>query len=154
MDLTALGLARMSIPVLHSCWLPPHANRDAQHAFAERRYTAIIAHVFDAWQDDRDYPTLYRMDRDVVVDVARVFPASGIRKDELPLWVKSCGLLLDPVMPARQIAWVRRSDGGWLAAVEMPASSANGRSRLTMQLWLPPEALTASLGAQNQTGEE
>lgn len=110
--------------------------------------------MFDGWQDDRDYPTLYRMDRDVVVDVAHVFPISGIRKDELPLWVKSCGLLLDPVMSARQIAWIRRSDGGWLAAVEMPAGSANGRSRLTMQLWLPPEALTAGLGAQNQTSEE
>jgi hypothetical protein len=37
------------------------------------------------------------------------------------------------------------TDGGWLAAVEMPAGSANGRSQLAMQLWLPPEALTANL---------
>lgn len=79
------------------------------------------------------------------VDVARVFPASGIRKDELHLWVKAGGLLLEPAMSARQIAWIRRSDRGWMAAVEMPAGSANGRSQLAMQLWLPPEALTANL---------
>jgi len=35
------------------------------------------------------------------------------------------GLLLEPVMPARQIvARLRRSDGGWVAAVEMTAASA------------------------------
>ncbi len=110
--------------------------------------------MFESWEDSAEFPTLFRVDREVRVDVARVFPAGGIRKDELPLWVKACGLLLEPAMSARQIAWVRRSDGGWLAAVEMPASSANGRSRLAMQLWLPPEALTAEFSTQNQASEE
>jgi hypothetical protein len=85
----------------------------------------------------------------VRVDVARVFPASGIRKDELHLWVKAGGLLLEPAVSARQIAWIRRSDRGWLAAVEMPAGSANGRSQLAMQLWLPPEALTSEPSPPN-----
>lgn len=58
--------------------------------------------MFDDWQADPEYPSLYHMDRDVVVDVARVFPASGIRKDEIPLWVKSCGLLLEPVCHQRE----------------------------------------------------
>jgi hypothetical protein len=45
------------------------------------------------------------------------------------------GLLLEPVMPARHfVARLRRSDGGWVAAVEMTAASANQQSRL-------PEAL-------------
>ena len=44
--------------------------------------------------DLAEFPTLFRVDREVRVDVARVFPAGGIRKDELPLWVKACGLLL------------------------------------------------------------
>jgi hypothetical protein len=41
-----------------------------------------------------------------------------------------------------------------LAAVEMPASSANGRSRLAMQLWLPPEALTADFSTRTEHREE
>ena len=86
--------------------------------------------------------------------MARIFPATGIRKDELPLWVKACGVLLEPAMPARQVAWIRRSDGGWLAAVEMPACGANRRSRLAMQLWLPPEALTTNLSTNNQAADE
>jgi len=85
------------------------------------------------------------VERDVIVDVARLFPASGVRRDELPLWVKSCGLRLEPSMPARQLAWIRRADGGWLAIVVMPASSANGSSTLTMQLWLSPDGLTTNL---------
>jgi hypothetical protein len=101
--------------------------------------------VFDEWQDDPEYPTLYRVDRDVTVDVARLFPANAGRRDELPLWVKSFGLRLEPSMRARQLAWIRRADGGWLAIVAMPASSANGRSTLTMQLWLPPDGLTTDL---------
>jgi hypothetical protein len=103
--------------------------------------------VFEEWHDDPKYPTLYRINRDVVVDIARLFPASGGRRDELPLWVKSCGLRLEPSMPARQLGWIRRADGGWLAVVVMPASSANGRSTLNMQLWLPPDGLTADLTA-------
>jgi hypothetical protein len=105
--------------------------------------------MFESWDDSREFPTLFPLDREVRVNVGRIFPAAGIRKDELPLWVKAFGLLLQPVMPARQIAWIRRSDGGWLAAVEMPANSANGRSRLVMQLWLPPEALTADFGTKD-----
>lgn len=61
------------------------------------------------------------------------------------MWVKSGGLRLEPSMPARQIAWIRRADGGWLALVMMNASSANGRSTVTMQLWLPPDGLTTDL---------
>jgi hypothetical protein len=101
--------------------------------------------MFEGWERFAEYPTLYRVERDVIVDVARLFPASGIRRDELPLWVKSCGLRLEPSMPARQLAWIRRADGGWLAIVVMPASSANGRSTLTMQLWLSPDGLTTDL---------
>ena len=100
--------------------------------------------MFDSWDDSAEYRTLFRLDREVRVDVARVFPAAGIRKDEIPLWVKSAGVLLEPAMPARQIAWLRKSDGGWVAAVQMPARSANGRSHLTMHLWLPADAISAS----------
>ena len=57
------------------------------------------------------------------------------------MWVKAFGLHLEPAMMARQIAWMRTSNGGWLAAVEMPATSGNGRSRLTMNRWLPADVV-------------
>ena len=98
--------------------------------------------MFDSWIDSTDYRTLFLLDRQVRVDTARLFPPTGIRKDDVPLWVKSAGLLVAPSMPARQIAWLRKSDGGWVAAVAMPVRSANGRSRLTMQLWLPADAVS------------
>lgn len=97
--------------------------------------------MFESWERSSEFPTLFSVDRQVRVDVGRMFPASGIRKDKLPLWVKACGLVLEPVMPARQIAWLRRSDGGWVAAVTMVAVSANRQSSLTMDLWLPSHAV-------------
>lgn len=110
--------------------------------------------MFEFWEDSSEFPTLFRVDREVRVNAARVFPATGIRKDKLPMWVKACGLLLEPAMLARQVAWIRRSDGGWLAVVEMAANSANGRSRVVMQLWLPPEALTADFSTTSQATDE
>jgi hypothetical protein len=102
--------------------------------------------VFEAWNDAAGYPTLHRLERDVLVDVARVFPGlGGRRQDELPLWVKAFGLRLEPWMPAHQLAWIRRSDGGWLAIVDMPATSANGQSSVVMRLWLHPEMITTDL---------
>jgi hypothetical protein len=43
--------------------------------------------MFDFWKDSTDYRTLFRLDRQVRVDTARLFPATGIRKDELPGYV-------------------------------------------------------------------
>lgn len=39
----------------------------------------------------------------------------------------------------------KRSDGGWLAAVLMPAASSNGKSRLTVPLLLDPQLITTDL---------
>lgn len=99
--------------------------------------------MFDGWQQDCEYPTLYRMERDVVVDVLRAFPGLAFRRqDGVPLWLKASGLRLEPSMRARQVAWIRRaSDGGWLAVVLMPAVSGNGKSHVTMQLWLESDVI-------------
>lgn len=59
--------------------------------------------------------------------------------------IKAGGLRLEPWMDARQVAWVRRACGGWLAVVLVPAGSANGRSAVTMQLWVPPDVITTDL---------
>jgi|SRR5580693_2088966 hypothetical protein len=133
----------MSKPLLaHREELP-----DVQARPAWAREKRIIESMFDDWLNDPDYPTLYRVDRDVVVDVSGAFPGiSSRRQDELPLWVKACALRLEPSMRARQVAWIRRaSDGGWMAVVLMPATSANGKSRVTMQLWLEPDVISTDL---------
>lgn len=54
-----------------------------------------------------DCATAHRLDREVCVDAARIFPSKAKGKDELPMWVKSFGLHLEPTMMARQIAWIR-----------------------------------------------
>jgi hypothetical protein len=42
------------------------------------------AEMFDQWRQTPDYPTLYRVDREVLVDTTRAFPSvTGIRQDEL-----------------------------------------------------------------------
>ena len=49
--------------------------------------------MFEKWRDSSEFPTLYRMRREVLVDISRLFPRlGGRRKDELPLWVKASGL--------------------------------------------------------------
>jgi hypothetical protein len=36
---------------------------------------------------------------------------------------------------------------GWLAAILLPAASANRHCRITLQLWLEPEAFTTDMSA-------
>ncbi len=98
--------------------------------------------MFDTWENIDGYRTLFPCDRPVIVNTSWL-PTSGTRRDKLAMWIKSSGLQLDHEMPARQTAWVRRSDGSWLAVVELTAHSSNGRSSLTATLWLPPEAIRA-----------
>lgn len=65
--------------------------------------------------------------------------------DGVPLWCRSSALRLEPQMLGRQIAWVRRFDGGYFAVVEVVAGSANGRSWLTMQLWVEPDMISPTV---------
>lgn len=102
--------------------------------------------MFERWVSDPAYPTLFRTDRPVAVYAAEALPGTEhVRAAELPLWVRSFGLRVEAHMLARQVAWIRRSDGGWLAAVLMPAASSNGKSRLTVPLLLDPRLITTDL---------
>ena len=47
----------------------------------------------------------------------------------------------EPWMPGRQVAWLRRADGGWLALVLVPAASTNQAAHVTLQLWVEPDAI-------------
>ena len=82
---------------------------------------------FSDGPEDASYRTRFSIDRQVWVDMLRVFPGLGSctrRQDELALWIKSGGLRLDPWMPGRQVAWLRRRTvvGG---LVLVPAASTN-----------------------------
>jgi hypothetical protein len=102
---------------------------------------------FGDWPEAAVYRTRFSIDRQVWVDMLRVFPGLGScarRQDELALWIKSGGLRLDPWMAGRQVAWLRRADGGWLALVLLPAASTNETARMTLQLWVEPDAITTT----------
>jgi hypothetical protein len=105
--------------------MPARASRD------------IPEYMFDEWESDSEYPTLFRVDWDVVVSTAEALPSTGRKlAGQPPIWVRSFGLQIEPQMHGRQIAWVRRSNGGWLAVVLVPPTSGNGRSRVMLPLWL------------------
>ncbi|MFZ2241677.1 MAG: hypothetical protein WAV90_19345 [Gordonia amarae] len=99
--------------------------------------------MFDNWVGDPTYSTLVRMDREVAVFAAQALPCSvSAPADTLPLWVRAGGLRIEAHMAARQVAWVRRATGGWLAVVLMPAASDNGRLRVTLPLCVDAALVT------------
>ncbi|MEB3023010.1 MULTISPECIES: hypothetical protein [Mycolicibacter] len=107
--------------------------------------------MFERWVSDRSHPTLFPVDRSVAVYASEALPCSLRRRaNDLPLWVKSFGLRIEAHMPGRQVAWLRRSDGGWIAVVLVEALSANRQSRVTMPLWLDPQLLTTDLSVIQQ----
>jgi hypothetical protein len=69
--------------------------------------------VFECWASDPAYPTLFAVDRAVVVNMQAALPGVGRRLDGVPMWCRSQGLRVEPYMSGRQIPWVRRFDGGW-----------------------------------------
>ena len=76
------------------------------------------------WESDPQYPTLFPVDRDVVVSTTEALPSSGRRlAGQPPVWVRAFGLQIESRMTGRQVAWVRRSNGGWLAVVLVLATS-------------------------------
>ncbi|MCT7371959.1 hypothetical protein [Mycolicibacterium llatzerense] len=102
--------------------------------------------MFDEWvaNSPGGYPTLFEVSRAVEVDMWKVMPPNRFdefRSDRVPMWLKCDGLSIEPTMRGRLVAWVRKTTGGWVCVVEVPACSANGKSRLTMQLWLPPDVV-------------
>ena len=102
---------------------------------------------FSGRPESSEYRTRFSIDRQVWVDMLRVFPGLGScarRRDELPLWLVAGGVRLDPWMPGRQVAWLRRSDGGWLALVLVPAASTNQAAHVTLQLWVEPDAIVTA----------
>lgn len=100
----------------------------------------------DRWSEPfPEAPTLRQLHppRTVLVDVARALPGPGFaRADHLPLRVRAGGIHLDATMPATLHAWLRGSDGRWLAQVRIPTHTANHHANLDLWLWVDSAALT------------
>jgi hypothetical protein len=54
-------------------------------------------------------------------------------------------------MPGTLHAWLRATDGRWLAQVCVPASSANGCSQLDLWLWVESANVTPQGCAQKES---
>lgn len=114
--------------------------------------------MFDRWNDPPGVEMLRRVDRRVIVDTTKVWPVTywgppepgnseGVRPMQFaPHDVQEHGLRIDTLQEGRQIAWIRRSFGEWLALVCISVGSADGKSALTMPLWLQTNAFRLPRG--------
>lgn len=106
----------------------------------------IFAHMFDNWTAlTLGHRTLHHVNRPVMVNTLRAFPPSGIDRRHQPLWIRGGGLRLEHWMPGYQTAWLLREDSTWLAAVTIEATSTNGLSQITLQLWLLPDDISTDM---------
>lgn len=84
--------------------------------------------------------------RPVLVDMGAVDPSCGrpysAAEGGVSLRVRAFGARIEPMMPARQVAWLQLSNGLWRGICEMRIESANQVSAATIILWVPPDAIT------------
>ena len=102
---------------------------------------------FSGSPESSEYRTRFSIDRQVWVDMLRVFPGLGScarRRDELPLWLVAGGVRLGSVDAWSAGGVASRADGGWLALVLVPAASSNGTAHVTLQLWVEPDVITTT----------
>lgn len=102
---------------------------------------------FEAWCEQWPAtPTLRRCvpPRPVIVEMNRALPLAkhAQRPDRLPLRVLAGGLRVEGTMHAELFAWVKLTDGQWLACVCVPARSGDGRTGLDLWLWVTADAVS------------
>ena len=100
---------------------------------------------FSGWPESSEYRTRFSIDRQVWVDMLRVFPGLG-----------SCARRREasPVVGRRRRAtgsvdaWsagcVASTGGRRLALVLVPAASTNETAHVTLQLWVEPDVITTA----------
>ncbi|SCX15316.1 MULTISPECIES: hypothetical protein [Mycobacteriaceae] len=94
--------------------------------------------MFDTWRNPR---TLILRDEPVEVLTNHVWPDALGAMSLAPADVRNHGLYVDAIARGRLLAWVRRSNGVWLAVVQIEGRSRDGQSSLTMTLWVLPNAV-------------
>lgn len=77
----------------------------------------------------------------VLVSMKDVDPSAGAldfksNKNHPSLRVRAAGLRFEPVEPASLLAWVKLCDGQWRAIVLVELHSSNGRTGLTIPLYV------------------
>lgn len=98
--------------------------------------------MFDQWVRGGEYQarTLRMLTpaAPVLVDLWESLPGMGIRPgaSSPPLYLRGAGVRLDPVMPGVLHAWCRQTTGTWWALVTIPARSGDGRSQISLRLWV------------------
>ncbi|SLD44125.1 Uncharacterised protein [Mycobacteroides abscessus subsp. bolletii] len=101
--------------------------------------------AFEHWNSLPSHPTLTRQFRTVYVNMLLALPGcvdgakTGIHRD-----IKTHGLIVNRWMKGTQLAWIRTTSNRWLGIVEVPTTSGNGWSEITMRLWLPPTTFQAT----------
>lgn len=102
--------------------------------------------MFEPWGCDPSHPTLFKVDREIAVYAHDALPSSGRQPaDRIPLWVQAFGLRIEAHMRARQVAWIRKSDGAWLAVALVPVASSNRRIQVTLPMCLDPIHVSTDL---------
>lgn len=118
----------------------------------------MIEYVFEEWHDPDGLEILKRVDRRVIVDTTRVWPTKywgpaepgnteGIRPMQFASHqAQAHGLRIETLQEGRQIAWIKRFFGDYLGLVFIKVGSADGRSKLTMPLWIQGDAFRLPRG--------
>lgn len=98
--------------------------------------------MFEDWENPPGIEILRPVDREVQVMSTALWPPPPRSSMSLaPCEASDHGLVLDDHHQGRQIAWIRSSDGGWLAVVMVTLTTADKANAITTALWLQSHQL-------------
>ncbi|MFE3196288.1 hypothetical protein ACFXHA_45335 [Nocardia sp. NPDC059240] len=100
--------------------------------------------MFDQWPITD--PPLWKVEdppKRVLVEIGLAMPThpATFGANSVPLRVRAGGLNRARTVPGLLYAWLRCTDGGWLAYVEFTAETANGRGQLEVRQWCSARAV-------------
>ena len=78
-----------------------------------------------------------------MVDMSRALPSLARHAqpaDKVPLWLRAAGIRVEGVEHGEQLAWLRLTDGQWLARVRIFPAIGKDRS-LTLTMWVTQDAI-------------
>lgn len=108
---------------------------------ASREGSSTALPTFHQWRDERTL-RLFTPPRPVEVLTDAVWPHTWrITRTPASLWVRANGVRVESVMPAEQLAWLRASDGTFLAVIQMRCTSANGHNHILLPLTVESSAV-------------
>lgn len=100
----------------------------------------LYERMFDDWVTVPGVEILWQLDRPVLVDTRKVWPTAHMPFRPPTPRVQQHGANIKPRVEGRQVAWLRRNSGEYLALVVIAVRSADGASRMLMPLWVQCDA--------------